>query len=127
MLEAGLLVIGRASFRWRTAPSRSKAIWAGTCRVGGRPARRRICARSTSWPRPRRPWATSAASGAASAWAEFVSSTPDFTEQHKVMNGASDLIAQALGAAGKHARAAVGVASLPLGAAVEVEALFAVD
>lgn len=57
----------------------------------------------------------------------FVASTPDFTDQHKVVNGASDLIATILGEAGKHARAAVGVASLPLDAAVEVEALFAVD
>ncbi len=57
----------------------------------------------------------------------FVASTPDFTDQHKVVNGASDLIADILGAAGRHARAAVGVASLPMDAAVEVEALFAVD
>jgi enamine deaminase RidA (YjgF/YER057c/UK114 family) len=56
----------------------------------------------------------------------FVASTPDFTDQHKVINGASDLIAGILGEAGKHARAAVGVASLPLDAAVEVEALFAI-
>jgi enamine deaminase RidA (YjgF/YER057c/UK114 family) len=54
----------------------------------------------------------------------FVASTPDFTDQHKVVNGASDLIAAILGEAGKHARAAVGVAALPLDAAVEVEALF---
>jgi enamine deaminase RidA (YjgF/YER057c/UK114 family) len=57
----------------------------------------------------------------------FVASTPDFVEQHKVMNGASDLIAAILGEAGRHARAAVGVPSLPLDAAVEVEALFAID
>jgi enamine deaminase RidA (YjgF/YER057c/UK114 family) len=57
----------------------------------------------------------------------FVASAPDFTDQHKVINGASDLIAGILGEAGKHARAAVGVASLPLDAAVEVEALFAID
>ncbi len=57
----------------------------------------------------------------------FVASTPDFVEQHKVINGASDLMATILGDAGKHARAAVGVASLPLDAAVEVEALFAID
>jgi enamine deaminase RidA (YjgF/YER057c/UK114 family) len=57
----------------------------------------------------------------------FVASTPDFTDQHKVVNGASDLIAIILGEAGRHARAAVGVASLPLDAAVEVEATFAVD
>lgn len=57
----------------------------------------------------------------------FVASTADFTDQHLVMNGASDLIGDALGDAGKHARAAVGTASLPRGAAVEVEALFAVS
>ena len=57
----------------------------------------------------------------------FVASTPDFVEQHLVVNGASNLIADVLGEAGKHARAAVGVPSLPRNAAVEVEALFAVD
>lgn len=57
----------------------------------------------------------------------FVASTPSFTDQHKVVNGASDLIADILGKAGRHARAAVGVPCLPLDAAVEVEALFAVD
>jgi enamine deaminase RidA (YjgF/YER057c/UK114 family) len=56
----------------------------------------------------------------------FVASTSDFVDQHKVVNGASDLIAGILGDAGKHARAAVGVPSLPLDAAVEVEALFAI-
>ncbi len=56
----------------------------------------------------------------------FVASTPDFTKQPLVVNGASDLIATVLGEAGKHARAAVGVPALPLGAAVEVEAVFAV-
>ena len=53
----------------------------------------------------------------------FVASTPDFTEQHLVANGASDFLAAALGERGKHARAAVGMASLPLNAAVEVEAI----
>ncbi|MGR3591415.1 MAG: RidA family protein [Limimaricola soesokkakensis] len=55
----------------------------------------------------------------------FVACTPDFTEQPKVINGASDLMAELLGEAGRHARAAVGVAALPLGVAVEVEAVFA--
>lgn len=54
----------------------------------------------------------------------FVSSDPDFTEHHLVANGASDLFAEVLGEAGRHARAAVGVARLPLDAAVEVEAIF---
>lgn len=51
----------------------------------------------------------------------FVNSTPDFTEQAKVANGASDLLQTLLGEAGRHARAAVGVAALPLNAAVEIE------
>lgn len=53
----------------------------------------------------------------------FVNSTPDFTDQPKVLNGASDLFAAILGERGVHARAAVGVAVLPLGVAVEVEAI----
>lgn len=57
----------------------------------------------------------------------FVSSTPDFTTHPKVINGASDLIVGVFGDAGKHARAAVGVPSLPLGAAVEVEAVFEIE
>ncbi|SMF67092.1 RidA family protein [Neorhizobium sp. CSC1952] len=57
----------------------------------------------------------------------FIASTPDFTEQHLVMNGASNLIANVLGDAGKHARAAVGMASLPLNAAVEVDAIIEID
>lgn len=56
----------------------------------------------------------------------FVASTADFTEQHLVANGASDFLAAALGERGKHARAAVGMASLPLNAAVEVEAIIEV-
>lgn len=54
----------------------------------------------------------------------FVASTPDFFDQPKVMNGASDLMVAVLGDAGRHARAAVGVPSLPLGAAVEVDGIF---
>jgi enamine deaminase RidA (YjgF/YER057c/UK114 family) len=54
----------------------------------------------------------------------FVNSTPDFTDQPKVINGASDLMVAALGEAGRHARSAVGVAALPLGVAVEIEAVF---
>lgn len=53
----------------------------------------------------------------------FVASTPDYTEQHLVANGASDFLAAALGERGRHARSAVGMASLPLNAAVEVEAI----
>ncbi len=56
----------------------------------------------------------------------FVNSTPDFTDQPTVINGASDIIGEVLGAAGVHSRIAVGVASLPMGAAVEVDAVFAV-
>lgn len=54
----------------------------------------------------------------------FVASTDDFTKHPLVVNGASDLIAEVFGEAGRHARAAVGVAALPLGASVEVEAIF---
>ena len=54
----------------------------------------------------------------------FVACTPDFADHPKVINGASDLIAEAMGEAGQHARFAVGASSLPLGAAVEVEAIF---
>ncbi len=56
----------------------------------------------------------------------FVNSTPDFTDQPKVVNGASDLMLEVFGEMGKHARAAVGAPSLPLGVAVEVDAVVAV-
>ncbi|MFH5251089.1 RidA family protein [Burkholderia semiarida] len=51
----------------------------------------------------------------------LVNSTLDFTEQHVVTNGASELIAEVFGDAGKHARSAFGVAQIPLGACVEIE------
>jgi enamine deaminase RidA (YjgF/YER057c/UK114 family) len=51
----------------------------------------------------------------------FVASTPDFTGQPGVVNGASDLLGEVFGAAGAHARSAVGVAALPLDAPVEIE------
>ena len=54
----------------------------------------------------------------------FVNSTTDYTDQPRVVNGASDLLAEALGDAGKHSRSAVSAASLPLGVAVEVEGIF---
>ena len=54
----------------------------------------------------------------------FVNCTPDFTGQPKVINGASDLIGQVMGDAGKHARFAVGAPGLPLGVAVEIDAVF---
>jgi enamine deaminase RidA (YjgF/YER057c/UK114 family) len=57
----------------------------------------------------------------------FVSSTPDFIEQHLVANGASNLIIGVLGDKGRHARSAIGMAALPLGAAVEVEAIVEVE
>ncbi len=53
----------------------------------------------------------------------FVNCTPDFIDQPKVINGASDLMVAVFGDAGRHARAAVGAPSLPLGAAVEVDAI----
>ncbi len=54
----------------------------------------------------------------------FVNSTADFTDQPKVVNGASDFLVAALGEAGRHARSAVSAASLPLGVAVEIEGIF---
>jgi enamine deaminase RidA (YjgF/YER057c/UK114 family) len=54
----------------------------------------------------------------------FVACTPSFTEAPKVVNGASDLMVQLFGPAGTHARAAIGVASLPADVSVEVEAMF---
>jgi enamine deaminase RidA (YjgF/YER057c/UK114 family) len=56
----------------------------------------------------------------------FVSSAPGFGEQPKVVNGASDFLVDALGDKGRHARSAIGVAALPFGAAVEVEAIIEV-
>ena len=56
----------------------------------------------------------------------FVNSTADFTDQPKVANGASELMAEVFGEAGRHARSAVGVPVLPLGAAVEVDAIVAI-
>ena len=55
----------------------------------------------------------------------FINSTASFTDQPKVANGASELMAEVFGEAGKHARSAVGVPVLPLGAAVEVDAVVA--
>lgn len=51
----------------------------------------------------------------------LVNSTADYTEQHLVINGASELLGEVFGAAGQHARSAFGVAQLPMGAAVEIE------
>jgi enamine deaminase RidA (YjgF/YER057c/UK114 family) len=56
----------------------------------------------------------------------FVNSAADFTDQPKVINGASELMVAVFGDPGKHARSAVGVPSLPLGVAVEVDAIVAV-
>ena len=56
----------------------------------------------------------------------FVASAPDFYEQHLVANRASNLIIGVLGEKGRHARSAIGMASLPLGAAVEVEGIIEV-
>ncbi|MBO9725661.1 MAG: RidA family protein [Novosphingobium sp.] len=56
----------------------------------------------------------------------FVNSSADFTDQPKIANGASELMVAVFGEAGKHARSAVGVPVLPLGAAVEVDAIVAV-
>ena len=55
----------------------------------------------------------------------FVASAPGFTDQHLVINGASDLLVDVLGERGRHSRAAVGMACLPLDAAVEIDAIIA--
>ncbi len=52
----------------------------------------------------------------------YVNSTPNFTEQHLVVNGASELLIEVLGEAGQHARTAVGMAQLPFGTSVEIDA-----
>jgi enamine deaminase RidA (YjgF/YER057c/UK114 family) len=57
----------------------------------------------------------------------FINSTPDFLDGPKVMNGASDLVVQVFGDKGRHARTTVGVAVLPMDAAVEVEGTFEVS
>lgn len=57
----------------------------------------------------------------------FINCFPDFTDHSSVMNGASDLMVKIFGETGRHARAAVGVNSLPLGAAVEIEAMFIIS
>jgi enamine deaminase RidA (YjgF/YER057c/UK114 family) len=57
----------------------------------------------------------------------FVNATPAFTDHPKVVNGASDLMVDVLGAKGRHTRAAVGVSSLPLGSAVEIDATIAIS
>lgn len=57
----------------------------------------------------------------------FVNCTPDFTDMPQVVNGASDLMVEVFGDNGRHARAAVGVNSLPAGVAVEVEAIFELE
>lgn len=54
----------------------------------------------------------------------FVNATPDFTDHPRVINGASDLFAEVFGDRGRHARAAVGSVSLPMGVAVEIEGVF---
>ena len=57
----------------------------------------------------------------------LVNSTPDFTEQHLVTNGASELIGEVFGERGKHARSAFGVAQIPMGACVEIELIAEID
>jgi enamine deaminase RidA (YjgF/YER057c/UK114 family) len=57
----------------------------------------------------------------------FVNSVPDFIQQPQVINGASDLMVEVLGDAGRHARSAVSAASLPFGVAVEIEGIFQIS
>lgn len=57
----------------------------------------------------------------------FVAAAPDFTDHPKVVNGASDLMVEVLGDKGRHTRVAVGVSSLPMGSAVEVDAILRIE
>jgi enamine deaminase RidA (YjgF/YER057c/UK114 family) len=57
----------------------------------------------------------------------YVSSAPEFGDQPAVMNGASDLMIEVFGDAGRHARSAIGLAALPLGASVEIDSIFQVE
>ncbi|MFK7876103.1 MAG: RidA family protein [Paracoccaceae bacterium] len=57
----------------------------------------------------------------------FVNSTPDFTDQPKVINGASDFLVQALGDVGRHSRSAVSAAALPFNVTVEIEGIFEIE
>ncbi len=57
----------------------------------------------------------------------FVNSTPDYADQPKVVNGASDFLVEALGDAGRHARSAVSAGALPLNVAVEIEGIFEIE
>ena len=57
----------------------------------------------------------------------FVNSTPDFSEQPEVINGASDLLVEVMGEAGRHARSAVSAGALPRGVAVEIEGIFEIE
>jgi len=57
----------------------------------------------------------------------YVNSAPTFGDQPKVMNGASDLMIEVFGEAGRHARTAIGLAALPLGASVEIDSIFLVE
>jgi len=57
----------------------------------------------------------------------LVNSTADFTEQHLVTNGCSELLGEVFGAAGLHARSAFGVAQIPMGACVEIELIAEID
>ncbi|KAF7961743.1 hypothetical protein AWV80_29840 [Cupriavidus sp. UYMU48A] len=57
----------------------------------------------------------------------FVNSTPDYTEQHLIANGASELLVEVFGEKGKHARSAFGVTQIPMGACVEIEMIVEVS
>ena len=89
--------------------------------------RRRAPAPSTCSPRSRPPLGDLDKVARVVRLGGFVNSAPGFLDGPKVMNGASDLMVAVFGEKGKHARTTVGVAALPLDAAVEVEALFEVS
>jgi enamine deaminase RidA (YjgF/YER057c/UK114 family) len=91
-------------------------------RVRKRPAP----ARSTCWPNCRRPAGDLDNIERVIKLTVFVASEPEFTQQPQVADAASRLIIDVLGAAGAHARSAIGVAALPLDTPVEIEAIAAV-
>ena len=112
-----------ASCRWRPARSATRASSAAAVSLEDGQAAARLCAINILAQ-------VQAACGDLDRLAAclrlggFVACTPEFTDHPKVINGASDLMVAVLGEAGRHARAAVGVPSLPFDAAVEVEGMF---
>ncbi len=112
---------GQVAVRRRRPPGhghRGRRRWG---HAGGRGRLRAHVRRSMPSPRPPTPRAASTTSPRWCKVIGYVASAPDFGGQPAVINGASDLMVEIFGEAGRHARSAVGVAALPLGAPVEIE------